>query len=251
MWSIICNIGSHVYVTWRKHWMAPPLSTNFIIYSTLKVRPVLSKMPLLQPMEQPVPLEWRVKTVSSWVWTWTASEIKLGKCSIRQSLWDSFKEARRSSKKLVRQKQRTAWRDLQLQGIFCCADKRSYLRTYSMMDEHKDAWAVNTSSFRSPGPNRVFPALLQCGLGILISKLAHVFRACIAFGYVPEKLRGTTVKLHPKAGRSDYILAKYCRPITLMPFPLKTFESTCLHSRKTNWLYLTLSSLQDRAIIRK
>ena len=91
------------------------------------------------------------------------------------------------------------------------------------MDKIK--WAINTfGSFKSAGPDGIFPALLQKGLELLLPHLLRLFRACLALGYIPQSWRRVRVVFIPKPGRINYEEAKDFRPISLSCFLLKAVE---------------------------
>ena len=54
--------------------------------------------------------------------------------------------------------------------------------------------------------------------------MVNIFRACIAYGYIPVQWRTSRVVFVPKPGRTDYTLVKSFRPISLMSLFLKTVE---------------------------
>lgn len=94
--------------------------------------------------------------------------------------------------------------------------------------EEKVNWAVKTFlPFKSPGMDGVYPALLQWGLDVILIHLVRIFRACIAFRYIPEQWREVRVVFIPKPGKTDYSTAKSYRPISLTSFLLKTLERLC------------------------
>ena len=89
----------------------------------------------------------------------------------------------------------------------------------------KIKWAIDTfKPFKSPGIDGVIPVLLQKGIDLLVIPLCHIFRACIALGYIPVAWREVRVVFIPKPGRSNYTEAKAYRPISLSSFVLKTLE---------------------------
>jgi len=57
---------------------------------------------------------------------------------------------------------------------------------------------------KSPGIDGIFPALLQKGLDVLI------FRARIAYGYIPVQWRTSRVVFVPKPGLTDYTHLHHC-----------------------------------------
>lgn len=94
-----------------------------------------------------------------------------------------------------------------------------------VVTHEKIRWAICTfDPYKSPGPDGIFPALLQEGLDLLIRPLYNIFRTCLAFGYTPLAWRSVTVVFIPKAGRTTFDLAKSFRPISLTSFLLKTVE---------------------------
>jgi len=78
----------------------------------------------------------------------------------------------------------------------------------------KIVWAVSLfAHYKSPGIDGIFPVLLQKGLDILIETLVKIFRAWIAYGYIPVQWRTSRVVFVPKPGRVDYTLVKSFRPL--------------------------------------
>ena len=96
-----------------------------------------------------------------------------------------------------------------------------------IFQNHWIKWAVNSfKPYKSPGPDGVFPALLQKGLDTssLVEKLKGIFQASFTLGYIPTRWREIKVVFIPKAGRASYTQPKAFRPISLMSFLLKTME---------------------------
>jgi len=55
-----------------------------------------------------------------------------------------------------------------------------------IVTEDRVRWAVSLfAPYKSPGIDGIFPALLQKGLDILIETMVKIYRACIAYGYIP------------------------------------------------------------------
>ena len=89
----------------------------------------------------------------------------------------------------------------------------------------KVRWAVGTfQPFKSPGPDGIFPALLQQAGENLIRFLCRLFRVSLAAGIIPNAWRAVKVVFIPKPGRIDHTKAKDMRPISLSSFILKTLE---------------------------
>jgi ribonuclease HI len=105
----------------------------------------------------------------------------------------------------------------------------------SIVDENRIRWAISSfSPFKSPGPDGIYPALLQWGLGELLPHLVGVFRSSLALRYIPKVWREVKVVFIPKPGRVDYSTPKSYRPISLTSFSMKTLERLCeRHIRDT------------------
>ncbi|XP_011313404.1 uncharacterized protein [Fopius arisanus] len=78
--------------------------------------------------------------------------------------------------------------------------------------------------YKSPGPDGIYPALLQKGGPQLLQRLLPTLRASLALGHVPYKWREVRVVFIPKPGKCSYDNAKSFRPISLSSFLLKTLE---------------------------
>ena len=78
--------------------------------------------------------------------------------------------------------------------------------------------------FKVPGTDGIFPALLQKGLDLLAPILVKLFRACLAFGYIPECWQVAKVLFMPKPSIAQHSKPKDYRPISLTSFVLKTME---------------------------
>ena len=60
--------------------------------------------------------------------------------------------------------------------------------------EDKIKWAIKSfMPFKSSGTNGIFPALLQHGIKTIIPPLNRIYKACLAFGYIPKKWREVKV----------------------------------------------------------
>lgn len=88
--------------------------------------------------------------------------------------------------------------------------------------------AVNSfSPYKSPGPDKIYPACLQWGLEILLEWLIELYRAIFTFGYCPISWNKAIVLFLPKPGKPDYTNPRAFRPICLTSFLLKTLEKIC------------------------
>jgi len=86
-------------------------------------------------------------------------------------------------------------------------------------------WAIDSfASYKSPGVDGIFPALLQKGREVVIPYLVRIFRACLATGYVPAIWQQVKVVFISKPGRNTYSKPRDYRPISLTSFLLKTME---------------------------
>ena len=86
-------------------------------------------------------------------------------------------------------------------------------------------WAINCfSPYKSPGPDKMFPALLQKAIEPLLIPLSDIFTSCLALGYIPKSWREVRVTFIPKPGKADYENVKNHRGISLSSFLLKTME---------------------------
>lgn len=86
-------------------------------------------------------------------------------------------------------------------------------------------WAVNSfKPHKACGEDGILPVLLQQGVNILSPYLVKVFRASLAWGFIPEQWTCVKVIFIPKAGKKDYSQPKSFRPISLSSFLLKTME---------------------------
>lgn len=89
----------------------------------------------------------------------------------------------------------------------------------------KIEWALGSfKPFKSAGLDGIFPALLQWHQKQIIKLLLPIYRACIAYKYIPKTWREAKVVFLAKPGKEDYTQAKSFRPISLTSFLLKTLE---------------------------
>ena len=86
-------------------------------------------------------------------------------------------------------------------------------------------WALKSfNPYKSPGPDGIYPVLLQRAGDPIIGPLVRLARASLTLGYVPKAWRGTRVIFIPKAGKNGWTSPKDFRPISLTSFVLKTVE---------------------------
>ncbi len=70
--------------------------------------------------------------------------------------------------------------------------------------------------FKAPGPDELLPKALKSLDGRHLKIINLLFKLSLATGQVPTKWREMRVVFIPKAGKSDYAVAKSSRPITLV-----------------------------------
>ena len=86
-------------------------------------------------------------------------------------------------------------------------------------------WAISDMEpYKAPGPDGIYPILLQKGIEILTPYLVCLYRASLAIGYIPKAWQTVRVVFIPKPGKEDYSVAKSFRPISLASFMLKALE---------------------------
>lgn len=93
-----------------------------------------------------------------------------------------------------------------------------------------DAVVNNFSKYKSPGPDKIYPIMLQSVLHIIIKDLKEMFMFSLSTGYIPPIWLDINVVFIPKPGKNKYDNAKSFRPISLMSFVIKTIEGlVCIH----------------------
>lgn len=98
-------------------------------------------------------------------------------------------------------------------------------RAGSIVSPKNIRWAINTfQPFKAAGKDKIFPAMLQHAVSIIVNPLHKIFTASLVFGHIPEAWQQVKVVFIPKPGRSSYEEAKSHRPISLSSFLLKTLE---------------------------
>ena len=86
-------------------------------------------------------------------------------------------------------------------------------------------WAINTFiPLKSPGPDNIFPAMLQHNNNNVLDILARLFQTSLKLKYIPKDWRKVQVICIPKPGKSNYSLAENFRPLSLSSFMLETLE---------------------------
>ena len=83
--------------------------------------------------------------------------------------------------------------------------------------------------FKAPGPDGLYPVLLQKGWNQLKEYYHVIFQACLRHSYVPMAWKEGTGIFLPKPGKESYFEAKSFRMITLTSFQLKWLERLILY----------------------
>ena len=102
---------------------------------------------------------------------------------------------------------------------------QSWQLAKEIITKEKLEWATKQfQPYKSPGPDQIFPIMLQKSIDIIGDQLEHILTACLVHGYMPETWRTSKVIFIPKPGKETYDKAKSYRPISLTSFLLKTME---------------------------
>ena len=75
--------------------------------------------------------------------------------------------------------------------------------------------------FKTPGPDGIYPVLLQKGWNSIRNIHQTIFQMCLKYSYVPKVWKKGTGIFIPKPGKENYHEAKSFRMITLTSFQLK------------------------------
>lgn len=85
-------------------------------------------------------------------------------------------------------------------------------------------WALSTfSPYKSPGPDGIYPCLLQHGIRHIAPVLSKLYRASLLLGYIPSRWSEVKVVFLPKMGKPEQLPTSF-RPISLSSFLLKGME---------------------------
>ncbi|ROT62222.1 putative RNA-directed DNA polymerase from transposon X-element [Penaeus vannamei] len=75
----------------------------------------------------------------------------------------------------------------------------------------------------TPGASNINKTIIEHLPPTMIRKLRHIFNACLATGYFPDKFKHATITLIAKSGKSAHEVGNY-RPISLLEVPGKLLE---------------------------
>ena len=109
--------------------------------------------------------------------------------------------------------------------------------------ERMEAAINEFQPLKAPGPDGLYPVLLQKGLNQLKGYYHVIFQAYIRHSYVPSAWKEGTGIFLPKPGKESYFEAKSFRMITLTSFQLKWLKRLILqHNNKDNNVHAKLSA---------
>ena len=95
----------------------------------------------------------------------------------------------------------------------------------AVVNLEKVGWAIGSfNPFKTPGPDKIFPKMLQEAFPTIGRFLTNLLKACVALGTLPTEWGHTKVVFIPKPGKPNYATAKAFRPISLTSYLLKTAE---------------------------
>ena len=83
--------------------------------------------------------------------------------------------------------------------------------------------------FKTPGPDGIYPVLLQKGWNSIRNIYQTIFQMCLKYSYVPKVWKEGTFIFIPKPGKQNYHEVKSFRMITLTSFQLKWLERLLLY----------------------
>lgn len=103
--------------------------------------------------------------------------------------------------------------------------RSDWVAASKIINQARVKWAIASfDSFKSPGPDNVYPAMLKEGVEMISPHLEKIYTACLATGYIPVQWRAVRVAFIPKPGKTTYTDAKSFRTISLTSFLLKGME---------------------------
>jgi hypothetical protein len=88
-------------------------------------------------------------------------------------------------------------------GICECIKNRGHWNlAWSVINQSKIRWALGTfKPFKSVGTDKIIPVLLQQEAEHVIPHLCRIFRASMAYGFIPTAWRQVKVTFIPKPGK--------------------------------------------------
>ena len=98
-----------------------------------------------------------------------------------------------------------------------------------MFFERMEAAINEFQPLKAPGPDGLYPALLQIGWNQLKGYYHVIFQACLRHSYVPLAWKEGSGIFLPKPVKGSYFEAKSFRMIILTSFQLKCLERLILY----------------------
>lgn len=112
-------------------------------------------------------------------------------------------------------------------------------------ETYKIEWAIDElGSFKAPGEDEIFPAMLKKSKKVIIPVLHRLFQSSLKLTHVPKAWRGTIITFIPKNGKKAYDTPDAFRPISLMSFLLKILEKLIDKYLRENGVENRLSDAQ-------
>jgi hypothetical protein len=107
----------------------------------------------------------------------------------------------------------------------CTTNRAGWNLAKHVINQSRIRWALGTlKPFKAVVADKIVPALLQQGREQIVPHLCRIYRACLAYGFIPTAWRQVKVTFIPKPGKLDYSKAKAYHPISLSSFLLKIME---------------------------
>ena len=104
-------------------------------------------------------------------------------------------------------------------------NRADWARVREIVTYEKVRWAINSfAKLKSPGMDQITPILLQKGEEVIIPRLVNIYRACLAWRYVPHSWNRVKIVYIPKLGKLQDGNPNNLRPLSLTSFLLKTME---------------------------
>jgi hypothetical protein len=107
----------------------------------------------------------------------------------------------------------------------CITNRGHWNLAKCVIYQSKIRWALGTfKPFKSVGTHGIVTVLLQQGPEHVVPHLCRIFRACMAYGFIPTAWSQFKETFIPKTRNLNYTKAKAYRPISLSSFLLKSME---------------------------
>ncbi|KAJ2939962.1 hypothetical protein O0L34_g6668 [Tuta absoluta] len=95
----------------------------------------------------------------------------------------------------------------------------------NIVHEESVTWSIMSfAPYKAPGPDGIFPKMLQNALKYVKEDLIHLYRESLRTGYIPVTWRKVKATFIPKPGKKNYQEAKSFRCISLSSYMMKALE---------------------------